>query len=405
MTGRDIKALADRFKLQLAYRDLGSQMERSGAEALRLDFVNATVFDFDEPASIAVGKLSLEHLPQLGKIMPDIRLPTKSAILSIRYKAMLQTIYTARHSDFGPLTVADDCPDECLFLVRAAHDQLPVFDIMHATPNEQGTAAFMVPLIYRFDAHGRAASDQVRFSGRLGSADTETLLANWVDMIAGPGTTEGGDLHSLPATPSNTGWAVALRTYHLIGSGLIQIQIAREQIQCLRNMMFQTSIRYLPGVARPSTDAICSDVTFIKEFAGTLRIAVAMLGLLSMRDTEIIEVSDAKRRAGLIRVGARSTPYFKHSTVRLAVPSTRYEYLMKKHAEQASRRRHHVIGHWANRGGLRKCDHTWIDVDVDHKLCSACGRKRFWRHEHDRGSAELGWVIHDRYAVHSSEEK
>lgn len=73
-------------------------------------------------------------------------------------------------------------------------------------------------------------------------------------------------------------------------------------------------------------------------------------------------------------------------------------------------RRHEVRGHYchnqATRDGARRgCLHEWrADPaypadDVDHWWCQRCTGKRWWRHHHTRGSAEIGFVTHDYQVV------
>jgi hypothetical protein len=73
------------------------------------------------------------------------------------------------------------------------------------------------------------------------------------------------------------------------------------------------------------------------------------------------------------------------------------------------KRRHEVRGHYCHNetGRSRECVHEWtVDFhedddpnDPDHWKCKSCGGKRWWRVEHHRGSAEVGFVVKDKYSV------
>lgn len=113
-------------------------------------------------------------------------------------------------------------------------------------------------------------------------------------------------------------------------------------------------------------------------------------------------------------------PYMAHTTVTISLsPESVVQYLSRSIGEDVELRRHDVEGHYCHDKTARDylriagCIHDWIDCysddwtpwpnappsKVNHWLCKVCGGKRWWRRDHERGTAKRGLVIHDQYNV------
>jgi hypothetical protein len=75
-------------------------------------------------------------------------------------------------------------------------------------------------------------------------------------------------------------------------------------------------------------------------------------------------------------------------------------------ARSGPRRRHGASGHWAHLRrwfpGAPRCGHRWVAEAANRQVCAACGHKRVWRPEHERGDARMGRVTKE-YEVKAEE--
>jgi len=133
------------------------------------------------------------------------------------------------------------------------------------------------------------------------------------------------------------------------------------------------------------------------EFSGTWRIAIAMLALLNARD---FVASDEPWKAGKSRiVGGKIMPYLSHHIVKLKLPRRVVEQRMVRQlGESIPRRRHEVGGYWAEsrKKGDPNCEHVFVQETPTREACVCCEKKRWWVRDHERGTAELGYVTKDR---------
>lgn len=142
----------------------------------------------------------------------------------------------------------------------------------------------------------------------------------------------------------------------------------------------------------------------LSECVGDLRNIVTLLLLLNRPSLTSFK-QDFARKQGFIRGKLRQ--FLSHSTVTIDLdPIPTLCLLGTKDGDGVSKRRHEVRGHWCHNqeahdyAQIAGCIHEWrrdfsyIDDDPDrpdHWLCASCGGKRWWRHEHYRGTAELGF--------------
>lgn len=382
----------DLFKVGLAAGKLPF-FTRPGIEHLRNTLNGMTEFRFDDATSTALGELSMQGLEQLGKLLPDIRLPMRACAVTFNVRLATQKAAEAYSEAFSPNVAHPDLEtfnkEVCTFIAAhsAVSPELPVIDFFFIDGDDK--KAMLFPLIYRFDPD--RADHLPMFWGNVHiQSHKQDLMESNKEFMDFSQRLFGG--HSTAETVQHVS-----QLLHMMGRVVLRDAITRDALTAMTDMVHKTGIVLTKDFDKDwATDGIRAGGNL---FAGGCRFALAALAMLSMRDTEIIAVDQPSRRPGKIRVGNKTAPYWQHATVRLTVPSVRYLYAVKCRGEKNARRRGHVIGHWVNRGGDRTCAHSWIDVDINHKECARCQRKRYWRKDFDRGNAALGWVQHDRYQV------
>ena len=150
---------------------------------------------------------------------------------------------------------------------------------------------------------------------------------------------------------------------------------------------------------------------FVREVISASRIALTVLILLGLSGAVRVEETQPRGRR---LVGGRPTPYLAKSriVIDLAPVHAAAVSASAEGHEAHARRRHVVRGHWcyARKGdGDPACAHTWVPepaadarwaTNVDRQHC-ACGARRWWRREHERGDAAEGYVHHDSVLVTS----
>ena len=153
--------------------------------------------------------------------------------------------------------------------------------------------------------------------------------------------------------------------------------------------------------------AVANDVM---ETAGDLRFMLGILALLNSRGETVVRWSQGSGSSAgpMPRTGRR---YLDHRLVTLVVPRERaVEALSRSFGyEPGRRRRHPVRGTWCygrtgERAGNPSCAHEYDTSDPLRQACVKCAALRWWRPEHERGDASIGYVTHD-YAVRAGGAK
>jgi hypothetical protein len=151
--------------------------------------------------------------------------------------------------------------------------------------------------------------------------------------------------------------------------------------------------------------------------SGELRNIVALLLMLN-RPT-VTRYSNAPAGRGWYR--GKVTPFLAHTSVTIDFNAVETMRVMGTPAGDAvPRRRHEVRGHYCQNRTARSyarmggCMHDWqpcgddwtpIDAavaDADRWVCRVCEGKRWWRAEHERGDASIGFRNHPDYRVVAS---
>ena len=130
--------------------------------------------------------------------------------------------------------------------------------------------------------------------------------------------------------------------------------------------------------------------------------------LLMLNQPSLTKYVAVERTRGWI--GHKPKPYMAHREVRVALdPVPRIRQFSHGEGEERLRRRHRVRGHYCTNARARSggCIHQWQAVGAEWKpvavavgddperwVCDVCGGKRWWRADHARGDASVGWVDH-----------
>lgn len=136
------------------------------------------------------------------------------------------------------------------------------------------------------------------------------------------------------------------------------------------------------------------------SISGDVRFLVTLLAMLN---TVQLATDREHAPAGSRYVGGRIRPYMSRHTVRLEVPKERAVRKVETLRVAGSRRRgHEVMGHYcvSRLDGVAGHDHAWVRAGDNLWVCH-CGARKWWRKEHERGDASLGWVEKD-YSVVAS---
>jgi hypothetical protein len=140
---------------------------------------------------------------------------------------------------------------------------------------------------------------------------------------------------------------------------------------------------------------------------GDLRNIVALLLFLN-RTADIQYQTEAGMAQGLVRRQPR--PLLPHRTITIKLdPEPRLRVLSA--GSGIRKRLHDVRGHYKHNRLAREsgCAHGveltgewgewWTETDVLRWTCTGCGGKRWWQPEHHRGSADVGIIREQTYAV------
>jgi len=109
-------------------------------------------------------------------------------------------------------------------------------------------------------------------------------------------------------------------------------------------------------------------------------------------------------------ISHKPKPYMAHRTVHVAMdPVPLVRQFSHGVGEGGVRRRHPVRGHYCTNLHARSggCIHQWqaageewtpvavaVGDDPQRWVCSVCQGRRWWRADHARGDASVGWVNH-----------
>ena len=124
-------------------------------------------------------------------------------------------------------------------------------------------------------------------------------------------------------------------------------------------------------------------------------------GLLATLNDLPVTIENVIPSRGYVARGSYKK-FLEHSTVSLTVPETKWRTLAARTAALTRRRAHQVRGFWRadwRRPLSASCEHEFDDAMV----CRRCGGHKIWIHEHQRGNASLGFVVHD-YEVRAAPE-
>jgi hypothetical protein len=186
--------------------------------------------------------------------------------------------------------------------------------------------------------------------------------------------------------------------YKLVGS---DVQNSSEPTFNSRALREHHTCDLLP--TRPSIDRAHTIRLMTDGSAGDLRNVIGLLLLLN-RPSLTRYVREVGHHRGFIKGKLR--PYLSHTVVTIPVdPVPTLRKIGTAEGEGIIRRRHEVRGHYCHDWDAREyakigCVHEWEvmphpDDDIDdpnHWQCKICDGKRWWRLQHERGTAQIGFV-------------
>lgn len=153
----------------------------------------------------------------------------------------------------------------------------------------------------------------------------------------------------------------------------------------------------------PDRESLSMVKTLMHDMAGLPRAAFSVLTLLSMPEASLGTIKPASERArlpGVPRLDAKA--FLAHKVVTFDLRGSALDDKEVGAPTGIKHRRHEVRGHYclSRKKGSPSCRTLCHPQRIDDRTeaCSSCGKKRWWRELHMRGSAEVGFVTHD-YAV------
>lgn len=226
---------------------------------------------------------------------------------------------------------------------------------------------------------------------------------------------EKTEFHDMTAEVINSGRDLGLDRFYW-GSTLKHLDEATRDKLRTRNRV---------SVWQPATTGHWADQETFMELVkltiqgsvGELRNVIGMM--LMLNRPSITRYTNAPPGKGFSK--GKLIPYMAHTTVTIdldAVPTMRL--LGTPEGEGVPRRRHEVRGHYCQNREARDylriagCIHSWRPCHIDWEpwpnppvgtpgqpgmprnwQCDSCGGKRWWKNEHERGDASLGYTTHD----------
>lgn len=145
---------------------------------------------------------------------------------------------------------------------------------------------------------------------------------------------------------------------------------------------------------------------FMTMSASDLRNAITLL-LLINRPNNFTVVRERDKYRGLANAKQFRT-FMAHTvvTIKLAADPVVRNTGPAMIREHSRHRRHEVRGHFAHNAAGRSsaCVHNWIEYEPNRWECTKCIGRRWWKRDHMRGDASLGFVT-KHYAVERGERR
>jgi hypothetical protein len=234
--------------------------------------------------------------------------------------------------------------------------------------------------------------DTSRVGWLLRRADeTETAIRASIFTLGGKGACTQQPL-DVAWTTDNTTWGP------IEGEMLIQV-----------HKLFQECF----GVPTSSIALLSNDMTHLWDNRGYTVNArnyfVASLGYELRRILTLVAcindipmgVKEVKATHGFVAAG-RYHKFLDHSIITLELPKGRDPIkLARSIIARIRRRAHQVRGHWRD-DWRQPVNKTCLHDFDEHMVCRQCGGHQIWVHEHQRGDASLGFVVHDYDVRHDN---
>ena len=353
----------------------------------------------DEETTAAASRLGVSHPEILGQVLRRARAPFDKIWL----EWSLRTQLTAVGAPVYP-----DAPERCGVFVEKVHPTRPLYRMTEAGVYsiDSNRYGYLSPVSILFDCDDANAVP----------GDDDHLIATAVlnsMRLRGVQTSDGKNVPSSVMTPAFA--QNLIDTTYLASAYQEQLDDPlddQERIQ--RNLQCTAVSRHakwsftpvvsdtLPAVLKGPNTKYRRDIEGliqerITECSGMWRFVISLLYLLNER--EYVE-SDETWRAGKARfTGGGFVPYLEFRRTRIKLPPPIVIARgTRALAEGLPRRRHEVSGHWcvSHTRGDPSCDHVYVNETDARQTCPLCGHKRWWRNNHERGDASLGYVLKER---------
>jgi hypothetical protein len=407
----------------------GEEQKRQRAwarSALREATASAPIYSLDADASRTMADLSLTYFPLMTELLERARLPFPNILLEWDNHAALEITRYGKKAD-------DAMPRICVLLTRKGGgpgfyiQSLPVFPDgisedrrILAIPNyatEVDPSGFDPP--HKGGWHrsiGRAM--MVNLYDRLPDVATDPTFWKLLhgEMLLEPDEWLANTFTWGTVCMNRETGSMAEGNYPNPNDPKLDRSnpFGNPNLPALRKVFDLTAMTASPHCPRPTIAEGLPDEAWkgigslIAEDTGQTRMVLAALTMLNLRDRILMPMEGKRRPRSLSK--KVPGPYLVEWNVRIKLPQEEVRRTLnqiKGNTVTTPKRRHDVGGAWCTRlsSGDEKCFHKMIYEDADHRHCENCGRKQWWRMEHARGDASIGYVRHPKYIVERDKKR
>jgi len=357
-----------------------SNGSRTLAAAMRAKILSSQRYFLTDDVVEAATELGIQHPDILAAMVPRARLPFSK--MYIEWSNFAQLRPQGR-------TIAEDAIDRVGFCVEqiSSPNEFPLFKITGFGIDERINKAMTLAtqIIYTLDSQVlnhvpflmQERSNLARLSGVSKELLDAALLGTTYHRIAQ--ITDDPEMHDY------------------------QLEICRKLAGCASYVLSDLFPSYdeilnKPKVILDSFTHIVSDT--IKETMGTWRFIISVLALIQSREyTDHVQPlrNHAKRRF----VNGKSVPYLQLWRVSLKLPrKVVIRNVVTSVRESLPQPRRTIEGYWRRRRSgnpeALTCNHVDVAETANRYRCVFCKSAFFFTPEHERGSAEIGYVKKDR---------
>lgn len=397
-------AIADPNK-NLAVHGLWSNNGEKVARTLRPIMRTAVVFRLDEEVVDAACRLALDHPDVLAEMSRRARLPYDTVFLEWSNHQKLKScegrIYPTTPEHVGAL------------LTREPGDTA-VFNSTVISPSAEGDGGELIgmsPFSFAFNPDNDWGShtgylhaffrEQQDIREQLRTAGLFTSIEEgfYDHLIMDPFIYGSATWHHKEYEEAPLQWDAARsisRRTRLIWNPY-EKKTMQEALESDEIIKYRVANWAGGGTAQKKRkEAIVDDLRLsYQEELGDAKLIIAIISLLSA-GTKIVDWSDTISGDGSSFAGGRIVKYMHARVVKLKLPIKEVRRTLRAMAYKIKKRRHEVMGHWcsSHRTGDSSCSHKYEDIDPRVKVCSICKHRIWYKKDHMRGDASIGFVHH-----------